>query len=126
MGTINKVLLIGRLGRDPEDRVTQSGVRVSKFSLATDGHRSGNGERITEWHRVVVFGKLAELCNQYLQKGRLVCIEGSIQTRAWDKSTGEKRYFTEIIGSRVTFLDSKKESTADQVEGGAEEAVEAF
>lgn len=126
MGTVNKVLLIGRLGRDPEDRMTAGGVHVSKFSLATEAYRGGNGERITEWHRVVVFGKLAELCNQYLQKGRLVCIEGSMQTRSWEKSPGEKRYSTEIIGSRITFLDSRKNSSPDHVEGNEENAVEAF
>ncbi len=125
MGTLNKVLLIGRLGRDPEDRITASGVRVSKFNLATDTYRNGSGERITEWHRVVVFGKIAEQCNQYLQKGRLVCIEGSMQTRTWEKSPGEKRYITEVIGSRVTFLDSKRDGPQDQM-AAEEETVDAF
>lgn len=107
MGTINRVLLIGRLGRDPEERTTAGGTRVSNFSLATDTYHSNNGEKTTEWHRVVVFGKVAEQCNQYLKKGRLVCIEGSLQTRCWEKAPGEKHYFTDIIASRVTFLDSK-------------------
>ena len=108
MGTINRVLLIGRLGRDPEERTTAGGTRVSNFSLATDAYHSNNGEKTTEWHRIVVFGKVAELCNQYLKKGRLVCVEGSLQTRCWEKPPGEKHYFTDIIASRVTFLGSKE------------------
>ncbi len=107
MGTVNKVLLIGRLGKDPEERTTAGGTRVCNFSLATDTYHSNNGERTTEWHRIVGFGKLAEHCNQYLKKGRLICIEGSLQTRSWEKPPGEKHYFTEVVASRVTFLDSK-------------------
>lgn len=119
MGTINKVILVGRLGRDPEDRTTAAGMRVSNFSLATDTYRSGNGEKTTEWHRVVLFGKTAEQCSQYLRKGRLVCIEGSLQTRSWEKPPGEKRYFTDVIASRVTFLDSRGGNSP--AEGQAEE-----
>lgn len=105
MGTLNKVLLIGRLGKDPEERTTAGGTRVSNFSLATDTYRGTNKEKTTEWHRVVGFGKTAEVCNQYLRKGKLVCIEGSIQTRTYEKPAGEKHYMTEIIASRVTLLD---------------------
>ena len=111
MGTINKVLLIGRLGKDPEDRTTAGGTRVSNFSLATDAYHGSNNEKTTEWHRIVVFGKVAELCNQYLKKGRLVCVEGSLQTRCWEKNPGEKHYFTEIVASRVTFLGSRDQET---------------
>jgi len=109
MGSVNKVILIGRLGRDPEERVSAGGTRVSNFSLATDQMRAGNGapQRTTEWHRIVAFGKAAEHCNQYLRKGRLVCVEGSLQTRSWEKPPGEKHYATEIIAFRVTFLDSQ-------------------
>lgn len=107
MGTLNKILLIGRLGKDPEERSTAGGTRVSKFSLATDTRHSGNGDKTTEWHRIVAYGKAAEVCNQHLRKGRLVCVEGSLQTRCWEKSPGEKHYFTDIVASRVTFLDSK-------------------
>jgi single-strand DNA-binding protein len=111
MGSLNKVILIGRLGRDPEDRVTPGGTRVASFSLATDQRRPGNGnggpQKITEWHRIVAFGRAAELCNQYLHKGRLVCIEGSLQTRSWEKPQGEKHYMTEVVVARVTFLDSQ-------------------
>jgi single-strand DNA-binding protein len=121
MGSMNKVILIGHLGKDPEDRVTAGGTRVANFSLATDHVRNGNGngaanEKITEWHRIVAFGKSAELCNQYLRKGRQVCVEGSLQTRSWEKPPGEKHYMTEIVASRITFLDSKgKDSPAHDV-----------
>jgi single-strand DNA-binding protein len=127
MGSMNKVILIGRLGKDPEDRVTNGGTRVSNFSLATDHVRTGNGngaafEKITEWHRIVAFGKSAEVCNQYLRKGRQICVEGSLQTRSWEKPPGEKHYATEVIASRITFLDSKgkEEITNDLAAGDPE------
>lgn len=109
MGSLNRVMLIGRLGRNPEERATAGGTRVSSFTLATDTFRGSNGDKTTEWHRIVAYGKVAELCNQYLTKGRLVCVEGSLQTRSWEKPPGEKHYTTEIIGSRITFLDSNKD-----------------
>jgi single-strand DNA-binding protein len=118
MGTMNKVILIGRLGKDPEDRVTAGGTRVANFTLATDQFRPGNGaaQHTTEWHRIVAYGKAAELCNQYLRKGRMVCVEGSLQTRSWEKPPGEKHYATEIIAARVHFLDAKEKGTPpDQV-----------
>jgi len=114
MGTLNKVMLIGRLGRDPEERTTADGTCVSSFSLATDTYRGANAEKTTEWHRVVVFGKIAEQCNRYLHKGRLVCVEGQLQTRAWEKSPGDKKFFTDVVASRVTFLDSKSISENQQ------------
>jgi len=110
MGSVNRVFLIGRLGRDPDDRRTGGGTRVSNFSLATDQYRSdrnGGAEKLTEWHRIVAFGKIAEQCNQYLKKGRLVCVEGSLQTRSWEKPEGTKHYSTEVVAARVTFLDPK-------------------
>jgi len=120
MGTLNKILLIGRLGGDPEERSTTGGTRVSKFSLATDNYRPGNGEKTTEWHRIVAYGKAAETCNQHLRKGRLVCVEGSLQTRCWEKSPGEKHYFTDIVASRVTFLDPKGGNPSTQAAADAE------
>jgi single-strand DNA-binding protein len=114
MGTLNKVMLIGRLGKDPEERSTAGGTCVSKFSLATDNYYSANGEKTTEWHRIVAYGKAAETCNQHLRKGRLVCVEGSLQTRSWEKSPGEKHYFTDIVASRVTFLDPKVGNSPNQ------------
>jgi single-strand DNA-binding protein len=107
MGTINKVLLIGRLGKDPEERTSAGGTRVSQFTLATDTYHSNNAEKTTEWHRIVSFGKTAELCSQYLKKGQLVCVEGALKTRIWEKNPGEKHYMTEIIASRITFLGTK-------------------
>ncbi len=125
MGSLNKVILIGRLGGDPEDRVTASGTRVSNFRLATDLFRPGNGDgaaqRTTEWHRIVAFGKLAELCKQYLCKGRQVCVEGTLQTRSWEKPPGEKHYMTEVIAGRVTFLDSKSKGAPQDDLAGSEE-----
>jgi single-strand DNA-binding protein len=120
MGTMNKVILIGRLGKDPEERTTSGGTRVSNFSLATDTYHNGNGEKTTEWHRIVVFGKVAEQCNQYLKKGRLVCIEGSLQTRSWEKAPGEKHYFTDVVAHRVAFLDSKGSNSPDPPAAGEE------
>ena len=122
MGTINKVFLIGRLGKDPEERSTAGGTRVASFSLATDTYHGNNEEKTTEWHRVVTFGKMAEHCNQYLKKGELVCIEGSLQTRCWEKSPGEKHYFTEVVGSRVIFLGSNR--TASTVHSTTEKEDE--
>ena len=114
MGTINRVILIGRLGRNPEDRMTAGGRHVSNFSLATDTNHAGNEEKTTEWHRIVAFGKTAEQCNLYLQKGRLVCIEGALQTHSWEKPPGEKHYSTEVVASRVTFLDSINRPTSTE------------
>ena len=123
MGSFNRVILIGRLGRDPDERMTTGGTRVSNFTLATDQYRSGNGDtqKTTEWHRIVAFGKIAEQCNHYLRKGRLVCIEGSLQTRSWEKPPGEKHHSTEVIASRVTFLDWKNGDAppAAEVVGGS-------
>jgi single-strand DNA-binding protein len=126
MGTLNKVMLIGRLGRDPEERATSTGTRVSNFSLATDTFRGNNGDKTTEWHRIVVFGKVAEVCNQYLAKGRLVCVEGSLQTRSWEKPPGEKHFMTEVVGSRVTFLDSNKNGDSKAPAVAEEENGEPF
>ena len=122
MGSLNKVMLIGRLGRDPEERTTSGGKCVSSFSLATDTYRGANVEKLTEWHRVVVFGKIAEQCNRYLHKGRLVCVEGHLQTKVWEKSPGDKKYFTDVVASRVTFLDSNSQSSENQPSVESEEA----
>ena len=107
---VNKALLIGRLGRDPEVRYTPDGTMVTNFTMATDEtYKDKNGERVqkTEWHRIVAFGKLAEICGNYLVKGKLVFIEGRIQTRAWEDKEGVKRNTTEIIASNMQMLDSK-------------------
>ena len=116
MGGMNKVILIGRLGRDPEDRALPNGTPVAQFSLATNHFRSTNGTRqqYTDWHRIVAFGKTAEHCRQYLRKGRLVCVEGSLRTRTWEKPPGERHYATEVIAERVTFLDRQGDAPLEQ------------
>ncbi|MCG8344068.1 MAG: single-stranded DNA-binding protein [Chlorobiales bacterium] len=110
---LNKAMLIGHLGTDPEMRVTASGTSVVNFTLATNESfrdSSGNLQERTEWHRIVAWGKLAEICNQYLKKGRQVYIEGRLQTRSWDDSkTGEKKYTTEIICSDMQMLGSGRD-----------------
>ena len=106
--SVNKVILLGRLGQDPELKYTPSGAAVCNFSLATsetwNDKNSGQKQERTEWHRVVVWGKLAELCNQYLAKGRQAFVEGRLQTRSWDDKSGQKRYTTEINASTVQFI----------------------
>ncbi len=105
--SINKVILIGRLGQEPELKYTPSGAAVCNFTLATSEtwtDKNGQKQERTEWHRVVVWGKLAELCNQYLAKGRQCFVEGSLQTRQWDDQQGQKRYTTEINARNIQFL----------------------
>jgi single-strand DNA-binding protein len=113
---INKAILVGRLGADPEVRYTPDGAMVTNFRIATDEQwKDKNGEKVqkTEWHRIVTFGKLAEICCKYLIKGKLVYLEGRIQTRAWEDKEGNKRSTTEIIASNMQMLDSKGQKGAD-------------
>src|SRR6476620_10828790 len=105
--SVNKVLLIGRLGNNPEIRFTPSGAAVANFNVATNeawNDKNGQKQERTEWHRVVVWGKRAEVCSKYLSKGRQVYVEGRIQTRTYDDKEGNKRYITEIIAQDVQFL----------------------
>ncbi|MCM0605571.1 MAG: single-stranded DNA-binding protein [Xanthomonadaceae bacterium] len=106
--SVNKVILVGRLGQAPEVRYTPSGAAVANFSVATNESwtdKSGQKQEKTEWHRVVVWGKLAELCKTYLAKGRQVYIEGKMQTRQWeDKKDGQTKYTTEVMAQTVQFL----------------------
>src|SRR6187455_2164575 len=106
--SVNKVILVGRLGRDPEMKYTASGTPFCRFSMATDEGWTdkGSGERTerTEWHNIVVWDKLAEICNNYLTKGRMVYIEGSLQTREWDDQEGNKRKTTEIRARDMVLL----------------------
>jgi single-strand DNA-binding protein len=118
MASVNKVILIGRLGKDPEIRSIPSGTSVAKFTIATDERytdRNGEKQERTEWHNIVAWGKLAEICGQYLRKGKLVYIDGHIRTDSWDdKETGQKRYRTEIIANNMQMLDRK----GDENDGG--------
>ncbi len=119
---INKVMLIGRLGRDTETRYTVGGTPVSNFSLATDESytdKSGQRQKKTEWHNIVVWGKLAENCAKLLSKGSLCYVEGRLQTREWNDRDGNKRRTTEIIISRMRVL-TPRNGAAPDVEGGTE------
>lgn len=122
--SLNKVLLIGNVGRDPEMRYTQSGEPVTTFSLATNRRwtgQDGQPRDETEWHNVVAWRRLAEQCNEYLTKGRKVYIEGAIKTRSWDGPDGQKRYRTEIIASTMQMLDQRPR---DGGTGGADDRAE--
>src|SRR5512137_55283 len=110
MASLNKVMLIGNLGKDPEVRYTTSGQGVASFSLATTEkykNKSGEWEEKTEWHNIVLWGKLAEIAKDYLSKGKTAYIEGRLQTRKWQDKDGRDRYTTEIVGDRLQLLSPK-------------------
>ena len=113
MAGINKAILVGRLGKDPEVRYTPSGTAVANFTMATSeewkDRDSGERRERTEWHRIVAFGRLGEICGEYLAKGRQVYIEGRIQTREWDDRDGNKRYTTEIVANQMQMLGSQRD-----------------
>ena len=112
---VNKAILIGRLGKDPEVKYTPDGTMVTNFTLATDEQwKDKSGEKVqkTEWHRIVTYRKLAEICGNYLVKGSLVFIEGKIQNRSWDDKDGVKHYMTEIVANEMKMLDSKGQAKA--------------
>jgi len=105
--SVNKVILVGRLGQDPEVKYTPGGQQVASFSLATDEKwtdKDGTRQERTEWHRIVVWGKTAELCGQYLKKGRETYLEGKLSTRKWTDKDGHERQTTEIVAERVVFI----------------------
>jgi len=111
-GSLNKVQLIGHLGADPESRFTTSGSAVTNFNLATNESwksAEGDAKEKTEWHRVVLFGKMAETAAEYMKKGQLVYIEGRLQTRSWDDKDNIKRYTTEILCDNFTMLGRKSD-----------------
>jgi single-strand DNA-binding protein len=121
MASVNKVILIGNLGRDPEMRYTQGGTAVCTLNIATTRvytNKSNDRVEETEWHRVVVWSKQAESCNQYLSKGRQVYIEGRLQTRSYEDKEGVKKYSTEIIAEQVQFLGSRGEGGGPGGGGG--------
>ena len=107
---VNKVILIGNLGADPEVRYSQSGTAIANFRMATTEtwkKQDGSKEELTEWHRIVAFGRLGEICGEYLSKGTKVYIEGRLQTRKWDDRDGNTRYTTEIVAREMKMLSPK-------------------
>lgn len=120
---MNKAIMIGRLAKDPEVRVTTTGKSVASFTLATDRNwKDANGQKVADFHNIVLWGKLAELAGQYLHKGDQMSLVGEIQNRSYDDKTGTKRYITEIVGSEIHFLSPKgsKVEAKDPYEGFTE------
>lgn len=122
---VNKVIILGRLGSDPELRQTSGGASVANFSLATTEKwtdKSGEKKSHTEWHRIVVWGKLADVCSTFLRKGKQAYVEGKLQTREWQDKDGQTKYTTEIVASSVQFVgdrnSEKHESGGDEPEPG--------
>ncbi len=123
-GSVNKVILIGNLGKDPETKTFGDGTQVCRFPLATsETYKNREGAQIeqTEWHNVVLWRRLAEIAGQYLRKGSKVYIEGRIKTRSWDDEQGQKRYITEIEADQMTMLDSRKEGNEQGAYAAARE-----
>ena len=119
MSNLNKVILLGRLGQNPELKNLPNGTSVCNFSLATSENwkdKAGQKQEKTEWHKIVVFSKLAEICNQYLKTGSMVFVEGKIQTRQWDDKEGNKRYSTEILASSVNFIGGNKDAQGENTQ----------
>ncbi len=120
-GGVNKVILIGNLGADPEVRFTPGGQAVANFRIATSESwvdKNGQKQERTEWHRIVVWGKLAELCGEYLKKGRQCYVEGRLQTREWTDKENRKNYTTEVVANAVTFLGGGGRDAGDGMGGG--------
>jgi single-strand DNA-binding protein len=114
MASLNKVMLIGNLGKDPEVRFTASGQAVASFSLATSEKfkgKSGEWEERTEWHNITLWGKLAEIAGEYLSKGKTIFVEGRLQTRKWQDKSGNDRYTTDIVGDKMQMLSPKGEKS---------------
>lgn len=116
MASLNSVSLIGNLGKDPEIKTTTSGQHVANFSIATTDVHVKDGQKVenTEWHRIVAWGKIAELCGKFLKKGSSVYLQGKLQTRKWTNKEGKDQYTTEIIAQGIQFLDKKQKSEREQ------------
>ncbi|MBI5893469.1 MAG: single-stranded DNA-binding protein [Deltaproteobacteria bacterium] len=131
MAGLNKVMLIGNLGADPEVKYTPSGTAVTNFRIATSEKwkdKEGKVQDRVEWHRIVTFGKLAEICGEYLVKGKQVYIEGRIQTRSWDDKDGNKKYMTEVVANTMQMLgsaDNKQKGQAVEEAGFSQESAPA-
>ncbi|HAO99548.1 MAG TPA: single-stranded DNA-binding protein [Fibrobacteres bacterium] len=112
MGSLNKVMLIGNLGKDPEVRAVPSGVKVANFSIATtESYTDKNGQKVekTEWHNIVMWRGLAEVAEKYLRKGKQIYVEGRLQTRSWDDQNGQKKYMTEVLADNMVMLGSPRD-----------------
>ena len=122
---LNKVMLIGNLGADPEIKYSANGTAIANFRLATAERRKnkdGEWEDTTEWHRVVMLGRQAEICKDFLRKGKKIYVEGRLQTRSWEDQNGQRRYMTEILGNQMVMLDPKQSTPMDTHETGGMEA----
>ncbi len=132
MSGVNKVIIVGRLGADPEVKFTAGNQAVARLSVATSeswtDKASGQKQERTEWHRVVVWGKLGELCGKYLAKGRQVYVEGRLQTRSWEDNQGQKKYTTEVVANNVQFLGAGGGAETSRGEGAfpASDTPQAF
>ena len=129
MRGVNKVILIGNLGKDPEVRYTASGQAVANFPIATTevgSSKDGSKQEYTEWHRIVAWGRLAEICGEYLSKGKSVYIEGSIRTRSWDDKEGNKRWTTEIVARTMQILSPAGERQSSNVQPQSESVPDDF
>ena len=118
-GSVNKVILIGNLGSDPELRFTPSGVQVANFSLATSESwtdKAGERQERAEWHRIVLWRRLAEVAGQYLKKGSKIYIEGKLQTRSWEDQNGQKRYTTEVVANSMEMLEGGQTAVTAEVD----------
>jgi single-strand DNA-binding protein len=127
--SVNKVILVGRLGQNPEVRYTPGGAAVANFSVATNEtwvDKSGQKQEKTEWHKVVVWGKIAELCSQYLSKGRQVYLEGRLQTRQWQDKDGQTKYTTEVQAQTVQFLGGGANERSQRDGGNQYESAPGF
>lgn len=127
MASLNKVMIIGNLGRDPEVRYTASGSAVAGFSVATTEkfkNKSGEWEERTEWHNVTLWGRLAEIAGEYLAKGKTVYVEGRLQTRKWQDRDGKDRYTTEIVGEKMQMLSGRGEGSQGGGRGSRQESSE--
>jgi len=123
--SVNKVMLIGRLGKDPEMRYLDNNVALARFPIATsESYKGQSGERVekTEWHNIVVWRKLAEIAGQYLKKGSQVYIEGKLRTRSWDDNNGDKRYATEVVADDFRMLDRKSDGDSSSSGGSASQS----
>jgi single-strand DNA-binding protein len=126
MAGVNKVILIGNLGADPEVKYLSNGTTVANFRMATTENRvnrSGEKTTVTEWHRIVAFGKLAEICGEYLHKGKQVYIEGRLRTRSWEDKDGNRRWTTEITANQMQMLGAPPDASAVEKEAGVEQEM---